>query len=308
MLSLKEVRNRIKWMNEVDLSVADFCLLREKFRELACDFRVVVDNCPSTECFFRVRVNPKTRPTKISELMAPPAEFVTGYQRCNGPSVPMFYTASRRLTALLECRVEPGDKVYMSQWISKTPVPINSTVFSLQQCELEQTETELLVQSYIETIFTRRVDPKFSDDYKLTAALSQNLTSSFAPSPNNDIREDGTVGLRYRSIVDITNSYNTVFHSEFSRIRLEPLHVMEMQILAVNDRYISYIVLDNAVDFSNGDICWMSNPNRIPMLQCSNREMLFIHDSKAWKIRTCETEPTQQHLDELLSEYNLCAR
>jgi RES domain len=305
MSSTVEIRNLIKWLNKIDLSNTDFDILLKAVGKLMIKgFSVHVDWCVSSESLFRSRVNPKCRPTTLTELMAPPQLSVSGYQRCNPPGLPMFYAASRRMTALLECGVSRGDIVYLSQWRGETKVPVNAAIHPLREYNLKQTPLQLHIQSYIETIFTRRVDKTFSDDYKLTAALSQNLTTGFQPDPFVDVREDRIVGLRYPSIVDIENSYNTVFHDQFSRDRLIPLHVMEMRILNVKGKNISYEVLDNAIDFSNGEICWTHDSNKVPALQESIPGLQYRLDSeRAWRILTIDNEPTAEYLAALLSEF-----
>jgi hypothetical protein len=304
MSSSIEIRNRIKWLNRIDPSDTDFDLLLKTFDKLTTGFKAAVDWCVSSESLFRARVNPKCRPTTLTELMAPPPGLVQGYQRCNPPGLPMFYAASRRMTALLECGASCGDIIYLSQWAAESKAPVNAAIHPLREYNLPQTPLQLHVQSYIETIFTRRVDKNFSDDYKLTAALSQILTKGFHPDPLTNVREDRIVGLRYPSIVDIENSYNTVFHDQFSRNRLRPLHVMEMRILNVEGKKISYEVLDNVLDFSNGEICWMNDPNKVPSLQINSPGLQFTHyGGGVLRISTIDNEPTTQYLAALLSEF-----
>jgi hypothetical protein len=299
-----EIRNRIKWLNRIDPSDTDFEILLETFKKLTKGFVAAVDWCVSSESLFRARLNPRRRPAKLTELMAPPVPYVQGYQRCNPPGLPMFYAASRRLTALLECGASSGDLVYLSQWAAENRVPVNAVIHPLREYNLPRTPLELHIQSYIETIFTRRVDKRFSDDYKLTAALSQHLTTGFQPDQLSDIREDRTVGLRYPSVVDIENSYNTVFHDQFSKDRLRPLHVMEMKILGVDGKKVSYEVLDNAIEFSNGKICWMDDPNKVPALQERVPGVRYrSYGGGVWNILTIDNEPTAQYLAALLSEF-----
>jgi RES domain-containing protein len=304
MSSSIEIRDRIRWLNRIDISNTDFDLLFKKVGKLTTGFTAAGEWCVSSESLFRARVNPKCRPTTLTELMAPPPRFVLGYQRCNPPGLPMFYAASRRMTALLECDASRGDIIYLSQWAVANDAPMNAAIHPLMEHKLPQTPLQLYVQSYMETIFTRRVDKSFSDDYKLTAALSQHLTTGFLPDPLSGVREDRTVGLRYPSIVDIENSYNTVFHDQFSKDRLRPLHVMEMRILNVEGKKISYDVLDNAIDFSNGEICWMNDPNKVPALQIGKTGLPYrSYGGGVWRILTSENEPTIEYLAALLSEF-----
>lgn len=119
--------------------------IRAKIRELSLldfddtPYEVVLEMCSplfdglraptlttGAELLFRSRVNPSSRPVHVSDLGPPPAEAVVGFQRCNGPGTPMFYTASKRRTALLESRAKTGDIVYLSQWWGKEEYMVNA--------------------------------------------------------------------------------------------------------------------------------------------------------------------------------------
>lgn len=217
------IRNLIRTLNRLDLSCTDYPTLVSMFRDAIIGIRVSIGLSPSTELYFRARICNSPKPSEVHEIAAPPAEFVSGFQRCNPPKHSMFYSASKRLTALLECDVQPGDVVYLSQWANNKPTPRNRILLMDDEQEgVSLNANEQLLHSYIDTIFTRQIHETFSDAYKLTAALTEVLTTGFTPNGEHDIRDDRTVGLIYPSVVDITGSYNTVFHAPFSSERLVP--------------------------------------------------------------------------------------
>jgi hypothetical protein len=299
-----ELRSKINWLNGLDPKAADFEQLKRAYKYLITGYHVLVEMSPPTEMYFRARVNAPSKPARVSEIMAPPVESVTGFQRCNGPGVPMFYASSRRKIALLECEVSVGDTVYLGQWIPKMPLPINATIFATKDADhkLLKNLKQLFVQTYIETLFTRRVDSTFAADYKFPAALSEVLTTNFPVEPFNDIRNDRTVGLRYRSVVDIENSYNTAFHSLFAIERLEPLHVMEFVVTTIDGNQVSGEVSDNAVEFTDGHIHWLNDKARVPKLLASKASIPFIYDGQAYRLPTSDTVPTAHDISALMNE------
>lgn len=104
-LSKAEMRHQIQRLNPINANVAEWKTIREIYRDLFPEVQLVIGTTKSSEQFFRARVNPPAKLHAVTELMAPPAEFVTGYQRCNPPGSPIFYCSTRRITALEECRV-----------------------------------------------------------------------------------------------------------------------------------------------------------------------------------------------------------
>lgn len=284
-LSKLALHQEIKKLNRLDPARASFDRIKQILDVMTFGLKVVIGLTQGNELFFRARKNPNTKPLAVRELAAPPSELITGFQRCNPPGVPMFYSSSRRITALLECDVKPGDIVYISQWIGKDKIPVNrifETGFDNGDFAYEEVEDILLL--YFDTIFTKRIHKEFSDDYKFTAAVSQFLTSNFPKGPEFDIRVDGNVAIRYPSVLDRDNAFNTAMHSIFADDRLELLHVMELLIRERSEADVLAEVSDNAIQFDDGEIQWSGDRNKIPQFREKTRAVPFIFDGSRWQL------------------------
>jgi hypothetical protein len=82
-LSQAEMRNQIHRLNRINADVAEWKMIREIYHDVFPEVQLVIGTTKSSEQFFRARVNPPAKPQAVTELMALPAEYVTGYQRCN---------------------------------------------------------------------------------------------------------------------------------------------------------------------------------------------------------------------------------
>ena len=281
-------QNVIRRLNRLDVERAEFDDIVLMLRHAITGVRVSVGLTPSTELYFRARICNSHKPTKVAELAAPPAEYVTGFQRCNPPGNSMFYSAAKRITALLECDVEVGDTVYLGQWNNREPAPLNRVLAmdDAPESATEFTANEHILHTYFDTIFTRPVHETFSNVYKLTAAATEVLTTGYNPNSEHDIRDDRAVGLIYPSVVDIAGSYNTVFHAEFANERIQLSHAMELKVKEREGKHIVVEVMDNAIEFIDGEIEWLGNPLAIPQLVADRNKLTFISNGRSWVI-TC---------------------
>jgi RES domain len=292
MSNTVEIRQKIRWLNRQDPSKLNFEQLKKTYREVLKGLVIPMMGAPAHEFYFRARVNPNKRPDNIKELMAPPPELVVGYQRCNGPADPMMYTASRTKTALLECGVKAGDVAYLSQWIAKSTIPTNMMLIPREIHNDEKLKSPLqeLIYSYVDTLFTRRIDKSFSDDYIFTAAISDMLCRNFESETIVAKGSDNSIAFRYPSIVDIENSYNTVFTDVFAKQWLELCHLMEVRVIHSSVNSFEIEVRDNATDFSSGQIHWTGDPSKTPTVVGPNGGAPFISDGKIWHLVT-NSEP-----------------
>lgn len=301
-LSSFDLKQRIAALNRLDPRKVSYDTLVSRFSSLTEDVETRVGTSAS-ELFFRARVNPISRPELVSDLGPPPAASVTGFQRCNRPGYPMFYTASRRITALLESRVSAGDLVYLSQWIGKRGLPINNSFDESEQVFGQENWSirSQAVYAYFDTIFTRRIHSTFSDDYIFTAAATQQFTCSFPANEDFNIKNNGVVGLRYPSVVDIERSYNTVFHPEqFGEFDL--LHVAEMEITEVGDDDVRATLLDTALVFAGGQIAWSGDKGQMPALLAEGRHVPFRYSGTEWRVDTLGRDMTPEEFSAFLSE------
>lgn len=281
-LSIFELSTRMASLNRLDLSTAKYPTILQAMRNLSTGSSTLIEMVQPQELFFRVRVNPSTKPTSIADLGPPPAELVTGYQRCNPPGVPMFYTASRRVTALLECRVKPGDLVYLSQWIGYHRQPVNTSVEvnKWKDEHAEWTERDGVLYAYFDTLFTRRIHQTFNDDYKLTAAITEILTSGY-DKKEFEIPDHERVGIRYASVVDIDRSYNTAFHAvAFPSFHF--CHVAEISITSVSDKNVEGVLVSNALFADGGKLSWTDDLGQIPALRPQSRGVRLTYRDSQW--------------------------
>lgn len=300
-LSSFDLKQRISALNRLDPRKVSYDTLIARFSSLTVDVEAVVGT-NGGELFFRARVNPASRPDLISDLGPPPAALVTGFQRCNRPGHPMFYTASRRITALLESRVAVGDIVYLSQWIGHEGLPINKSFDDSEKTPEGRTwsNRSQAVYAYFDTIFTRRIHSTFSQDYIFTAAATHQFTANF-PVGNFNIKDNGFVGLRYPSVVDIERSYNTVFHPEqFQEFDL--LHVAEMEITEVSDDDVQASLLDTALVFADGKIAWSGDKGQMPALRQEGKAVPFRYSGTEWRVQTLGRDMTAEEFSAFLAE------
>lgn len=305
-LSTLKIYQEIKNLNRIDPKRASYEMLLSTYRRITVDLHIVVGMAGGGELFYRSRVTTH-KPLKITELQAPPVHVVDGYQRCNPPRIPMFYAASRRIGALLETRVIAGDTVYLSQWIGRNRIPVNRIFDSEENQKINGQATlrgphEDLLLTYFDTQFTRRIHESFADDYKVTAAIAQQLTTNFTANDEHDIHVDGHVALKYPSVFGLDAWHNTAMHADFANERLDLLHVMELRVIACSEDSIQVEVLDTATNFEDGMIHWSSDPSRVPTILKDDRAVPFVHDGKKWNLQLFNGPVTLEYLDALLRD------
>ena len=302
-LSNLKLRYTITRLNRLDPEKADYEYIKRTYNTMLPGLGVIINTTKSTEMFFRTRVNPSSKPSKIEEVAAPPAKFIKGYQRCNPPSKPMFYTASKRLTSILECNVQKGDTIYLSQWMGKGKLPINGILDenALKEANFTYSEHETTIHTYFDTLFTRRIHSKFSSDYKFTSAATEVMTTNFTPGDYN-IQTDKTVGLRYPSVHDIQNSYNTVWHTEISESMFEIIHLLEARVTKAQGHDIELEVIDTAVNFNDGKIHWLGDPTQLPEMIPDKSRVPFIKTDSGWTLPIRDKTLTANEMSSFLNE------
>jgi hypothetical protein len=300
-MSTIELRQIIHQLNRLDVDRTDFHYLVSLIRKASKGATATLYR--KTEFYFRARVHNGENLTKLSEFGAPPVNLVEGFQRCNPPGRSMFYSASKRINALLECNVAPGDTVYLGQWICKEPPPINTTLLALNDLDFSQiSKTDEVFYTYLDTIFTRPVHESFSNQYKLTAAASEVLTTNFIPHASNDVRSDGTVGLMYSSVAYSEAGHNIAFHAAFAADRLELVHLMKLKILARDGKQLKIEIVDNAIEFDNQIALWLGDQRAIPKLRTSTTHFEFISNGRNWLVPVRTETSGEEEVEALLQE------
>jgi len=302
-VSTSDLRQLIRELNRLDVVRADYNYLVQKLRAASKDTSIPLFQSSSTEFFFRARICNSCELDHVSQLGAPPAEKVVGYQRCNPPGVPMFYAASNRQTALIEIDAQDEDIVFLSQWMPKAPLPINQVFTSSFPVERpEASAREILFHSYLDTIFTRQIHDSFSDAYKLTAAAAEVLTTRFVESTIWDVRVDGTVGLRYPSVAHTFQAFNTAFHADFAKERLELVHVTKLKVVKRSPGHTQILLLDTALEAVDGFLVWQRSPIHIPLPIEDRKRIPFISNGRAWTLPVFQHPPSESDIDRFLSE------
>lgn len=265
-LSPAQLSQLIHQMNRMDLARADYGYIKQKVVELIDGFAYFVRQAQSGESLFRVRPNPPSRPVRRSDLGAPPPEAVRGFQRCNPPGVPYFYAASRRITALKESRVSLGDVVYLSEWGGAYPFPA-CLVFDPKKLPMDGADaSNNVVQAYFDTLMTRRVAADFSDEYKLTAAITEQFTTKHFGGDASSVGEDGSLAVVYPSVFDRESSFNWAMPAAFAVERLMLRHVTELVVVKAPDG-MGFRALDNAITLDGENLTWTGDPDYLPALR-----------------------------------------
>lgn len=305
VLTQDKVLDEIRYLNRLRAEQADFELVVETYRSFLEGRRIILQNCPSTEMFFRVRPNPSSKPMSLQEIGAPPKWRVKGFQRCNEPGEPMLYLCSNRRGAVSESRAQVGQKIFLSQWMPKEPFPLN-ILFTAQSSVHNKRVldgTDHILNTYFDTLFTTRIHEDFSDDYKFTAAYSK-VISALCPStgPHSGFGT-GRVGIRYPSVAEAAACYNTVIDPETARRCLSPLHVMELEVLEDKHGKILFEVVDTAHQFEDDEIRWNGSNIQIPVPQHDKSiAKLFVTEERKLAIEVEDKPHSEQQLANLMSD------
>lgn len=298
-----EIRSTISQLSRINCDAVDFGYIKKIYSRMTDGFASVVAATPGHELFFRSRIMNSGRPAGADDLSAPPPGKVTGFQRCNRPGVPMFYASSKRITALLEVRPSIGDIIYLSEWMGDAEIPVNVTLDGADDKFIALSpELDCIIQAHLETIFTRRVHSTFSNDYKLTAAITELFTAKFPPDDIRFIRSDGLVGIRYPSVFDYTNSYNTALPSALAKDRMKLNHVIEAKVTGIEGDGVSLEVLDNAFDFDGKTIIWSGCADHIPAPRGPKGEVPFRFSGTVWRREVLKNPGDSRLIPTLLLE------
>lgn len=302
-LSKQEMRHEIKRINRVDLSKSNYPTIKALVSKMLSGVPIRVSPMLPQDLLFRARKKRNEKFQYVKDLCAPPADFVTGFQRCNAPNQPMFYCSSRRITAMLEIDVEVGDIVYLSQWMANTRLAVNRILDDQNSEELDRrlTDRDEMFYAFVDTLFTKRVNPVFSADYMISAAISEICTGDFLPDNDRFIGSDGKVGLKYPSVVDLEGSYNIALPPAFTEDRIGVLHVMEVEVTECDRHHVAVKLLDTALNFDDGEIRWTGNNVSLPVPKAASKGVAFRFDGKKWCLLTTEHLPIEaEQSDHLL--------
>lgn len=213
------------------------------------------------------------KPDRTSFLGAPPKDRVTGYQRCNTPGHPMFYCSPDPSAIYYELGVSKGDRVYHSKWTVINPdFFINQLISSFPEKDTSQVQE--IVQTYLETVFSQPVHETYSYQYKITAAISEVLTTREIAGDDQN-RKMG--GLAFPSVAHPKQSLNIVLFPDIAESCLSLDYVEEVQVTESKGKEISVKYTDISSNLDNGTISWSGKPKE---WRLNKGEMLTITAEK----------------------------
>ena len=266
--SRDEMRMIIRDLNRMDLDRAEFDEITERIQRLIIGFAtpVVAISVPSELRLYRARKNPREgKPDKVDQLGAPRPEFVTSYQRCNKPGSPMFYCSKLPGAVLLELDVHLGDVIYISQWSVERPFIFNAGFTDPDRLKSTRPNQDTIA-TFFETKFCQPIHETYSNQYKITAAITQVLTSgniNGLEEQSHHFRAaapDGIGGIAYSSVADVGRPLNLAIRPHVVDRCLALNFVEEWVITDVAAQGISFERKDFTADFGDGLIHWTGKP------------------------------------------------
>ncbi|MCP1289772.1 hypothetical protein NK214_06165 [Chromobacterium sp. S0633] len=279
--SLAEVRQIVTQLNRIDYEKADYTYLLEQVGKLICGIPMEAHTVPQGTLLFR-GVCHQEKPHQTSLLGHPPAEKVTGYQRCNAPGKPMLYASVDKIAIFSEINPEPGSKVYLSKWIVEKEffyfrIPPNASE------EWQNDPAFSKVETLFETRFIQPVHQTFSTQYKLTAAIAEKLSSGSISSTNPDHKEWVLGGVVYPSVAHTGRSDNIAIQPTVVQSCLRLQDVLEMEVLGRDEGSWTVQSTDFSAEFNHGEIFWTG---RTPQWTLGpGEQMTFTAENQEWVAR-----------------------
>ncbi|UWR51396.1 hypothetical protein K4F84_09135 [Phaeobacter inhibens] len=260
-LTMDEMYQAIYCLNCLDLRQETIPNIRRHYQGMLKGVVLPISTPPQSDMLFRARVLNDEPINQVKALMAPPADKVTEYHRCNGPGHPLFYASvNDGYAALREVRPKKGDIAYLSMWHNTRKIP-GFFCFARQR-ERDQVHffsaSQKHLFQFLERCFSEKISEGFSYKYKLTAAFAQHVSANHDGAAGSDIGADGKVSFRYPSVVR-NGSENVAMPPEWVEERLELVGVSKLQIVSFDesDYFPKVVCLDTAIDFSDGEIHWL---------------------------------------------------
>ncbi|WP_152681930.1 hypothetical protein [Chromobacterium subtsugae] len=256
--SLAQVREIVTALNRVDLARAEYEYLLNQIGLLIKGIPLLAHPVPIGTVIHR-GVCYTEKPTQVSFLGAPPAEKVTGYQRCNSPGNPLFYCSLDTNAILSELDVQVGQTLYLSKWTVREEffhirIPPDATP------DVQASPTYSKVETFFETRFSQRVHETFSEQYKLTAAIAERLSGGELIGDGSLIQGRRWGAVVYPSVAHIGRSDNLAIRPSIVEACLELNGVYEYQVIDRDEKSWSTQNTDYSANFENGSIVWAGRP------------------------------------------------
>lgn len=253
-ITATKAREIIANLNRVDLTRADFPFLLKQISTLITGIPMMAFPVPKGTIFYR-GVCYSHKPEQVGLLGYPPADKVTGFQRCNIPAKPMFYASADSAAIFAEISAKPGDKIYLSKWVVDTEfiafrIPPDTSDDVLSDPVFSRLET------FFETRFSQPIHRVFSDQYKITAAISEKLSTG-AVIWDNGITDGRPFGaVIYPSVAHPSRSDNIAIQPNVARDCLRLQDVREIKVIENLDNSWVTQWTDFCADFSQEKIHW----------------------------------------------------
>jgi hypothetical protein len=275
-----EARAIINNLNRVNLKSADYKSLFNQIGKLITKIPMRAFFIEEGTTFYRaVRYNSK--PKEICFLGSPPPEKVTGYQRCNVPGDPMFYAGCYIGAVLSEIGANDGDNVYLSKWVTEKQflafrIPPDSPE------EMKQDPGFSRIETFFETIFSRPVHETFSEQYKITSAIAQKLTTGVIKNANEDYGQQFGAVV-YPSVVHPSRADNIAIKPNVEKRCLRLQDVSEICVIENEEHSFKIKIIDFSSNFTNDEIIWSG---RTPSWTAEKGEVLiFTNEANGWVAR-----------------------
>ena len=241
----KERNETIAHLNRAPLDEMPFQEVKKHISSLLKGIELrPVSSMPGSSLFRAVNVKDEPKPTNVSRLSYPRAEFVKGYQRCNARGKPMFYASQSPLTILMELEAKVDDVFYLSTWRTEKLFKM----WLLPKVEVRNPNSHSdIVLSVFDTWFTTPVRADFSHRYKLTAAIAE----IFSTEPMG--------GVMYTSVAHKERLLNVALRPKIVDDCLLLRRVSAIQIVEAKDDQskVTFKELDFSDSFeADGSINW----------------------------------------------------
>ncbi|MCG7400584.1 RES domain-containing protein [Caballeronia zhejiangensis] len=226
LLDEQQIDRCIARLESFDLKNTAFDTVMREVNTLLRGVGTHITNPVAGASYFRARTM-ESRPTFVSELFAPPAEYVSDYQRCNPPGKPMLYCCDNAGVALLEVGAKVGDVAYLGTWEVQGPL----TTFSMPPGPLPGQNAAAFrkLSKYIDDKFTEPIEHALSHRYMISAAFSV-LYANGRLDPANPQIENPLAGVFYRSVKD-RRAENVALDVDEARKKLGLYAACEVEII-----------------------------------------------------------------------------
>ncbi|MFN3669753.1 MAG: hypothetical protein ACK4VY_10625 [Brevundimonas sp.] len=155
---------------------------------------------------------------------------------------------------------------------------------------------------FMDTVLKQRIHADFSNDYKLSATISEKMMTGYSVVKDGIKNQNGRIGFRYSSVFDKRGSYNTCFYADTAMETLRLLHVIEAVVIKAEGMHVDIEVLDTAYSFYDERIEWTGSSHRLPEMRGENQEVLVVSDGREWLAGVRGDVTTDAYLRNLLLE------